>query len=87
MRVVITITHKPGVLDPQAQAIAQALTNLGYSEVTQVATGKSITLDLDETDPTRARQKAAKMCETLLANTLIEDYTIAIADQHSPPHA
>ena len=78
MRVIITITQKPGVLDPEAQAIATALKNLGYGEVMAVATGKSISLDLDETDPARAQQRAAKMCENLLANTVIEDYSIAI---------
>ena len=41
-----------------------------------VSTGKQIVLDLDEEDVTRARQKTAKMCETLLVNTVIEDYEI-----------
>ncbi|MCG8620963.1 MAG: phosphoribosylformylglycinamidine synthase subunit PurS [Proteobacteria bacterium] len=78
MRITITITHKTGVLDPEAQAITTALNNLGYSEVKGVAVGKSITLDVDETDVSRATQKVAKMCETLLVNTIIEDYTISI---------
>lgn len=76
MLVTVTITLKPGVLDPQGRAIENSLANLGYQDVRGVSTGKQIVLDLDEEDVTRARQKTAKMCETLLVNTVIEDYEI-----------
>ena len=78
MKVTVNITLKTGVLDPQGRAIENALHSLGYQDVTGVSTGKQITLDLDEDDPARARQKTAKMCETLLVNTVIEDYDIII---------
>lgn len=76
MQVTVTITLKPGVLDPQGRAIEHSLSSLGYQDVTEVATGKQIMLDIDEDDETRARQKVAKMCETLLVNTVIENYAI-----------
>jgi len=76
MLVTVTITLKPGVLDPEGRAIESSLANLGYQDVRGVSTGKQIVLDLDEEDEARARQKTAKMCETLLVNTVIEDYEI-----------
>lgn len=79
MLVVINISLKNGVLDPQGRAIQHALGSLGFDEVMGVRTGKQITLDIDGDDPERVRQRAAKMCEALLANTVIEDYEIEVA--------
>ena len=76
MKVTVTITLKPGVLDPQGRAIEHSLQSLGYKGVGGVSTGKQVTLDIDEDDEGKARQKAAKMCEALLVNTVIEDYEI-----------
>ena len=76
MQVTVTISLKPGVLDPQGRAIEHALQSLGWQGVAQVSTGKQIVLDIDEDDEARARQIVARMCETLLVNTVIEDYSI-----------
>ena len=81
MKVMVSISLKPGVLDPQARAIENSLASLGYQDVRGVSTGKQIILDLDEDDEARARQKSAKMCETLLVNTVIENYEITIMDE------
>jgi len=81
MKVMVSISLKPGVLDPQARAIENSLASLGYQDVKGVSTGKQIILDLDEGDEARARQKSAKMCETLLVNTVIENYEITIMDE------
>jgi phosphoribosylformylglycinamidine synthase len=81
MKAIITISLKPAVLDPQGQAIANSLLSLGYQDVISVATQKQIVLDLNEDDEDRARQKCAKMCTALLANTVIEDYDIAITNE------
>ncbi|MBT5799780.1 MAG: phosphoribosylformylglycinamidine synthase subunit PurS [Alphaproteobacteria bacterium] len=72
------IEKKPGVLDPQAQAINQALSSLGFDDLQEVKMGKQITVSIDTDDEERARYRAAKMCEALLANTVIETYTIEI---------
>jgi len=74
----IHITLKQGVLDPQGKAIAHALASLGFAGVNEARQGKFIELDLAETDPARARQTVADMCEQLLANTVVENYTVEL---------
>ncbi|MGC6484359.1 MAG: phosphoribosylformylglycinamidine synthase subunit PurS [Candidatus Puniceispirillales bacterium] len=76
MQVTVTISLKPGVLDPQGRAIEHSLQSLGWQGVDQVSTGKQIILNIDEEDEARATQIVARMCETLLVNTVIEDYSI-----------
>ena len=76
MRVNVVVTLKPGVLDPQGEAIRHALGALGFEGVEGVRQGKVIALDLATADPEAAKAEAAKMAETLLANTVIEDYRI-----------
>jgi phosphoribosylformylglycinamidine synthase PurS subunit len=73
----ITITLKPGVLDPQGQAIAGALAGLGYGGVKSVRQGKVIEIEL--ADGVDAEVRLRDMCERLLANTVIEDYRVEIA--------
>jgi phosphoribosylformylglycinamidine synthase PurS subunit len=73
----ITITLKPGVLDPQGQAIAGALAGLGYGGVNSVRQGKVI--DIELADGVDAEARLRDMCERLLANTVIEDYRVEIA--------
>ncbi|MEL6337456.1 MAG: phosphoribosylformylglycinamidine synthase subunit PurS [Pseudomonadota bacterium] len=78
MKARVTVTLKPGVLDPQGAAIAHALATLGFDGVREARQGKVIELDLDETDAEVARQKAAKMADTLLANAVIETYRVEV---------
>lgn len=79
MKARVTIMLKDGVLDPQGEAIRHALGGLGHRGVTGVRQGKLIELDLSGTDPEAARAEVARMCETLLANTVIEKYHVEIA--------
>ena len=83
MKARVHVMLKNGVLDPQGRAIGRSLTDLGFDEVSDVRVGKRILLDIDETDEARARQRVARMCETLLANTVIENYEIEIAEGES----
>jgi phosphoribosylformylglycinamidine synthase len=76
MKAKVHVTLKTGVLDPQGKAIGHALESLGFQGVGDVRQGKFIELDLDETDPERARAQVGDMCEKLLANTVIENYSI-----------
>lgn len=76
MKVRVHVAPKLGVLDPQGQAIAQALAGLGFAGVGEVRQGKLIEIELAETDPARARQAVDAMCRTLLANPVIESYRI-----------
>jgi phosphoribosylformylglycinamidine synthase len=79
MKAKVHITLKTGVLDPQGRAIQHALGSLGFSGVADVRQGKYIELDLQETDKARARATVEAMCSKLLANTVIENYSIEIA--------
>ena len=74
MKARITITLKQGVLDPQGKAIAGALHALGFGAVGTVRQGKYIEVEVAENDPERARAEVERMCEQLLANTIIENY-------------
>jgi len=74
MKARITITLKRGVLDPQGKAIAGALHALGFSAVGTVRQGKYIEVEVAENDPERAKAEVERMCEQLLANTIIENY-------------
>jgi phosphoribosylformylglycinamidine synthase len=74
----VTVTLKNGVLDPQGKAIEGALGALGFDGVHQVRQGKVFDLELEGTDKSKAEADLKAMCEKLLANTLIENFTISI---------
>jgi phosphoribosylformylglycinamidine synthase len=78
MKARIFVTLKDGVLDPQGKAIGHALNNLGFREVGEVRQGKVIDIELEERDPVKGRARIKKMCEELLANTVIEKYEIEL---------
>ncbi len=78
MKARVHVTLKDGVLDPQGKAIANALEALGFEGVNQVRQGKVIEIDIEESDPDKARSALGRMCDKLLANTVIEDYTIEL---------
>ena len=72
-RVVVDVTLKPEILDPQGQAILSALTRLGYVGVSGVRQGKLFELDIDEGVD---ESVVARIADTLLANPVIEDFTL-----------
>jgi phosphoribosylformylglycinamidine synthase len=74
----VHISLKTGVLDPQGQAIGNALKGLGFTGVGEVRQGKLIELDLAEADPALARARVEEMCRQLLANPVIENYAIEL---------
>jgi phosphoribosylformylglycinamidine synthase len=76
MRARIFVTLKPGVLDPQGQAIQGALGALGFDGVAFVRQGKVFDIELADSRDAESRLKA--MCERLLANTVIEDFRVEI---------
>jgi phosphoribosylformylglycinamidine synthase len=80
MKARIHVTLKKGVLDPQGKAIGHALGALGFDGVGDVRQGKFIEIDLRETDRDKARAAVEAMCDRLLANTVIEDYTIDLSE-------
>ena len=74
----VTVTLKNGVLDPQGKAIEGALGALGFDGVGQIRQGKVFDLQLDTADRAKAETDLKAMCEKLLANTVIENYTISL---------
>lgn len=74
----VTVTLKNGVLDPQGKAIEGALGALGFEGVDQVRQGKVFDLTLEGADKSRAEADLKAMCEKLLANTVIENYSISV---------
>ena len=80
MKARVHITLKSGVLDPQGKAIGMALSDLGFDQVGDVRQGKFLEIDLDESDPQKAKSDLEAMCEKLLANTVIENYRIDLDD-------
>ena len=78
MKAIVKVVLKSGVLDPQGKAIEDALAGLGFDGVGDVRQGKLIELNLAETDEQKARAGVEAMCEKLLANTVIENYTIEL---------
>ncbi|WP_456393064.1 phosphoribosylformylglycinamidine synthase subunit PurS [Nitratifractor sp.] len=80
MKAIVNVFLKEGVLDPQGKAVHHALGSLGFDNVTDVRIGKQIVLQLEESDSVKARKEIQEMAETLLANTVIEDYEIEIVE-------
>ena len=75
----IVVTLKNGVLDPQGKAIEGALGTLGFSGVGAVRQGKVFDVVIDGDDRIAAEAQLKDMCAKLLANTVIENYTVEIA--------
>jgi len=76
-RVKVHVFLKPGVLDVQGKAVEGALQGLGWTGVSDARVGKLIEFDFEgEGDPAA---EAKKMCEQLLANTVIESYRVEVA--------
>ncbi len=78
MKAIVNVYLKEGVLDPQGKAVHHALGALGFDNVADVRVGKQIVLDIEAPSMQSAEDEVKKMCETLLANTVIEDYSIEI---------
>jgi phosphoribosylformylglycinamidine synthase PurS subunit len=77
MRATVLVRPKPGILDPQGEAVESSLRQLGFS-VEEARIGRVVDLDLGDGDPERARADLERMCEQLLANPLIESYEITV---------
>jgi len=78
MKVIVNVFLKAGVLDSQGKAVHHALESLHFNNVNDVRVGKQIVLKLNESDEAKAMADVTKMCEELLANTVIEDYNIEL---------
>jgi len=78
LKAIVNISLKAGVLDSQGKAVHHALDSLKFDGIEDIRVGKQIILKLSSTDETAAMKEVTEMCEALLANTVIEDYTIEL---------
>ena len=79
VKIVVDVMLKPEILDPQGQAVANALPSLGFEPARSLRIGKHIEVEIDAADEQAALEQATKMAETLLANPVIEDYAVRLA--------
>ncbi|MDP9183861.1 MAG: phosphoribosylformylglycinamidine synthase subunit PurS [Actinomycetota bacterium] len=78
-RIVVDVMLKPEILDPQGQAVANALPNLGFAAPESLRIGRHVELALDAETPEAALEQATKIADVLLANPVIEDHSVRLA--------
>jgi len=76
----VTVYPRREILDPQGKAIRDALSRVGFPGVDDVRAGKSFEISLAGDDPEAARRQLRDMCERLLANTVVEDYSVELLE-------
>jgi len=74
MKARVYVTLKNGVLDPQGKAISSSLNGLGFGGVKNIKQGKMFEVELAESDEIKAKTELEKICQKMLANTVIENY-------------
>jgi len=79
VKATVLVRPKPGILDPQGEAVQSSLRHLGFA-VEEARIGRVVDLELEGGSPDEARAELERMCEQLLANPLIESYEISVAD-------
>ena len=80
MKAVVTVMMKHGVLDPQGRAIGHALGTMGFQGVDEVRAGKVFEIEMSETDPSLVKAAVELMAGSLLANPVIESFSVVIPD-------
>ncbi|MGH7865168.1 MAG: phosphoribosylformylglycinamidine synthase subunit PurS, partial [Candidatus Binataceae bacterium] len=81
LQVKVFVTPRKGILDPQGRAVESSLKSLGFPNVANVKVGKYILLEVGADSAAAAREQVRRMCEQLLANPLIEDFTFEVDAQ------
>ena len=76
----VNVTFKKSVLDPQGKTVLHALETLGFKETKNVRVGKYFELSLDAANKQKAEQKVREMCDKLLINPVIEEYSFQLAE-------
>jgi len=83
IKVRVFITSKAGIIDPAGKAIKLGLLNLGYNDINQVNCGKIIDIEFNHDDAEKAKIETKEMCEKLLANPNMENYTFEILEREA----
>ncbi|MEM1250064.1 MAG: phosphoribosylformylglycinamidine synthase subunit PurS [Acidobacteriota bacterium] len=71
---------RPQILDPQGKAISEALARVGYDEVRSVRAGKTFDIEIEAADRAAAETRLAEVCDKLLANTIVEDFSFELEE-------
>ena len=79
MKVTVEITRRPEIADPQGTTIQRALHDLGHDEVMSVRVDRVIHLEVEGEDPDRVQARVEDMCREMLANPVLEDFTVEVA--------
>ena len=78
MRVTVTIDRRPEIADPEGTTVRRALHDLGFTEATSVRMDRVIHLDVEGTDPAEVKERVEEMCRQLLANPVLEDFSVEV---------
>ena len=78
MKISAIVTLKKDVLDPQGKVVNQTLKNMGYKNILNIRQGKYFEIEIDESDKEKCKKIAEEICEKLLSNVIIENYSINI---------
>lgn len=81
----VTVYPRPEILDPQGKAIRDAVARIGYTQISDLRAGKSFDLSVEATDPAACRRLLTELCERVLANPLLESYTLEIEGEGARP--
>jgi len=79
-KAVINVTLKKSVLDPQGKTVLHALSSLGFTEARDLRVGKHFELTVEASDRKLAEARIREMCDKLLINPVIEDYTLELEE-------
>jgi phosphoribosylformylglycinamidine synthase len=78
MRVTVEITRRPEIADPQGTSIERALHDLGHDEVRSVRVDRVFHLEVAGDDPETVKSSVEEMCRQVLANPVLEDFTVEV---------
>ncbi len=81
MKVKVDIVRRSEIADPQGVTVVRALRELGFEEVTEARFNRTIVLDVETNDPQSAKARVEEMCRRLLANPVIEDFTVEVVHE------
>jgi phosphoribosylformylglycinamidine synthase PurS subunit len=76
----VYVTFKNGILDPEGKAVRNGLVSLGYDQVEAVKTGRFFLLKINAQDRATAEEEVRQICEKLLVNMVLEDYTYELRE-------
>ena len=78
MRVTVTIDRRPEIADPEGTTVRRALHDLGFTEAKEVRMDRVIHMDVSGNDPTEVKARVEEMCRQLLANPVLEDFSVEV---------